>query len=248
MIDRHLAIFAMLSTVCLWAQEMPKPANAEQEIRVLEMLRLKSLNRTDQWSGNVAKGALFHLGNGVVLNKEELLARLHDEVIEDLPEMSATKFSQVGSDVAIFSYMFRRSRYDDANVIVRQHLRRTLVYQHAASGWQMISSAISVIPYADLESKQVDTKILESYVGVWTDMPAPATVTLTREGSKLMAQGSNDAEKTELLALSDDTFVIRGSSDVITFEKGPDGSVTRSLWHDLGGSVEVHERSETGKP
>ena len=111
----------------------------------------------------------------------------------------------------------------------------------------MISSAISVIPYADLESKTVDPKVLDRYVGVWPDTPAPATVAISREGGKLMAQGSNETEKTELLALSDNTFVVRGDAALITFEKGPDGNVTRILYRDIGGSVEVQNRSTIDK-
>ena len=76
--------------------------------------------------------------------------------------------------------------------ITHQHIRRTLVYQRTGSGWQMIASAVAIIPYADLEAKPVDPKILDTYLGVWTAAPASSTVTLTREGGKLMAQGSNE--------------------------------------------------------
>jgi len=37
----------------------------------------------------------------------------------------------------------------------------------------------------------VDPKILDTYLGVWRDAPAPSTVTFTRDGGKLMAQGTN---------------------------------------------------------
>lgn len=246
MMYQHLTALALISALCCCAQDTPKVANVEPEIRALETVRLKSPNRTDEWSGNVAKNALFHLGNGVVLNKQDLLAHMQHEVLEDSPEMLATKFSQIG-DTAIFSYVFRRTRHDDANAFVRQHLRRTVVYQRTPSGWQMISSAISVIPYADLESKTVDPSVLDQYVGVWNDTSAPATITISREGGKLMVRGSNETEKTELLALSDNTFVVRGASVLITFEKGPDGNVTRILYRDIGGSVEVQNRSAIEK-
>ena len=62
-----------------------------------------------------------------------------------------------------------------------------------------------------------------------------------------MAQEPNDTEKAELLALSDSTFVMRGDSDLITFEKGPDGKVTRMLIHDGSGSVRVYDRSITDR-
>jgi len=225
---------------------VPKPANAEQEIRALETVRLKSPTKTEVWSGNVAKDALLQLGNGTVASKQDLLAHMQQQVMEDSLEMSDTRFSQIG-DVAIFSYVFRRTHHDDGSAVTHQHIRRTLVYQRTRSSWQMIASAVAIIPFADLESKPVDPKVLDTYVGVWTATPAPSTVTLTGEGGKFMAQESNGTEKTELLAASDHMFVIRGDSNLITFEKGPDGKVSRMLFHDVGGSVQAYDRSTTDR-
>jgi Domain of unknown function (DUF3471)/Domain of unknown function (DUF4440) len=245
-IVQYLLVFTLFSAICTLAQEAPKAGNAEVEIRALETVRLKSPSKTEVWSGNVAKDALFHLGNGTVASKQDLLAHMHQLVIEDSLEMSGTMFSQFG-DVAVFSYVFRRTHHEDASAVIRQHIRRTLVYQRTGSGWQMIASAVATIPFADLESRPVDPKILDSYIGVWTATPAPSTVTLTREGGKLMAQESNETEKTELQAVSDNTFVIRGDSDLITFEKGTDGKVTRMLFHDVGGSIQAYDRSITDR-
>ena len=242
MIVRCLLAFTLFSAICISPQEAPKAGNAEVEIRALETVRLKSPSKTEVWSGNVAKDALFHLGNGTVASKQDLLEHMHQLVIEDSLEMSDTMFSQFG-DVAIFSYVFRRTHHDDASAVIHQHIRRTLVYQRTGSGWQMIGSAVATIPFADLESRPVDPKVLDTYIGVWTSAPAPSTVTLTREGGKLMAQESNETEKTELLAVSDSTFVIRGDSELITFEKGAGGKVTRMLFHDVGGSVQAYDRS-----
>jgi hypothetical protein len=97
-------VFALFSAICSSAQEAPKAGNAEVEIRALETVRLKSPNKTEVWSGNVANDALFQLGNGTVASKQDLLAHMHQEVIEDSFEMSDTMFSQIG-DVAIFSYV-----------------------------------------------------------------------------------------------------------------------------------------------
>ena len=241
-----LVVFALFSAICSSAQEMPKAGNAEFEIRALETNRLKSPSKTEVWSGSVAKDALFHLGNGTVASKQDLLARMHQLAIEDSLEMSDTMFRQFG-DVAVFSYVFRRTHHNNANQVTHQRIRRTLVYQRTGSGWQMIASAVATIPFADLESRPVDPKVLDTYIGVWTATPAAPKVTLTREGGKLMAQESNETEKIELLAVSDSTFVIRGDSDLITFEKGMDGEVNRMLFHDVGGSVQAFDRSITGK-
>lgn len=247
MILQYLLVFALFSAICSSAQEAPKAGNAEEEIRALEMIRLKSPTKTEVWSGSVAKDALFHLGNGIVASKQDVLGTMHQQVMEDSLEMSNTMFSQIG-DVAIFSYVFRRTHHYAANAVMRQHMRRTLVYQRTGSGWQMVASAISIIPFADLESKPVDPKVLETYLGVWTAPPDTSTLTLTLEGGKLMFHTSDEAEKTELRALSEDTFVFPEEADLITFEnKGPDGKITRMLFHDLGGSVQVYERSMTRK-
>jgi hypothetical protein len=243
-IVQHLLIFALSSAICISAQEASKGGNPEEEIRALETIRLKSPTKTDLWSGNVAKGALFHLGNGIVANKQDLLALMQHEGMDDSLDMSGTMFSQIG-DVAIFSYVFRRTHHNDAGAASHQHIRRTLVYQRIQSSWQMIASAVAVIPFADLEARQVDPKVLDTYLGVWTATPASSTITLTLESGKLMAKGSDETEKDELLALSDSTFVIRGNSSLITFEKGPDGKVASMLFRDIGGSVDVFERSKS---
>lgn len=236
-----LLVFALISTIYSSAQEPPK-SNAEEEIRALETVRLKSPNKTEVWAGNVANEALFHLEDGTVARKQAVLEHMDHEVMDDSLEMSDTMFRQIG-DVAIFSYVFRRTHPEDASAVIHQHIRRTLVYQRTGSGWQMIASAVTIIPFADLEPKPVDPKILDTYLGVWTATHATSTITLTREGSKIMAHESNDSEKSELLAVSDSTFVIRGDPDLITFEKDPNGNVSRMLIRDVGGSVQVYQRS-----
>jgi Domain of unknown function (DUF3471) len=242
MIAKSLIVTVILGAGLFSADQPREATNAEQQIRALETIRLKFPNKTGEWSRHVAPDALFHQGSGIVVGADEFLQDLQKHSFEDSLEMLDTQFRQIG-DAAIFSYVFKRVRHDDANAICHLHVRRTVVYLRIKSGWQMITSAVSVIPYADLESKPVDPKILDTYIGVWPDTPAPATVTLTRDGSKLMAQGSHEKVKTPLLALSDNTFVVRGEPAQITFEKGPDGQVTRVLQRDIGGSVEVQERA-----
>jgi hypothetical protein len=110
----------------------------------------------------------------------------------------------------------------------------------------MISSAISVIPFTDLESKPVNPLILDTYTGIW-NIGSPLTLTLMRDGDKLMAQGSNEAGKSELMPLSDSTFVIPGIPAVITFDKESNGKINRMLWHDIGGSAHVFDRISDSK-
>jgi hypothetical protein len=102
-----------------------------------------------------------------VVGADEFLQDLQKNSFEDSLEMLDTQFRQVG-DAAIFSYVFKRVRHDDANAIRRQHVRRTVVYLRTISGWQMVTSAASVLPYADLVSKPVDPEILDTYIGVYS--------------------------------------------------------------------------------
>ena len=111
----------------------------------------------------------------------------------------------------------------------------------------MITSSAAVIPWADPESKEVDPRILDRYVGLWSDTPEPNTVTITRDGSRLMAQGSDEKEKTELLAVSDDTFVVRGEPALITFQRDPDGQIRVTTWRDIGGSLQIGRRLGRGE-
>jgi|SRR5579859_6894429 len=242
MIAKSLIFIALLRAGLFSTMQPRETTNAEQQVRALETIRLRFPNKTSEWSRHVAPDALFHQGSGTVVGAGEFLQDIQKHYYEDSLEMSDSQFRQVG-EAAIFSYVFQRVRHDDANAIRHQHVRRTVVYLRTAAGWQLITSAASVIPYADAESKPVDPRILDTYVGVWPDTPAPTTVTLTRDGSKLMAQGTGEKTRTQLLALSDNTFVVRGEPALITFEKGTGGQSTRVLWRDIGGSVQVQERS-----
>ena len=223
------------------AQQKESTSDAEQEIRAIEAIRLKNPNKTSAWSAHVAKGAIFHQGTGVVVKRDAFLTDGDKNVYEDALEMSDASFGQFG-DVAVFSYVFARTRHDDAHNLRHQHVRRTVVYQRVKGDWQMITSAAAVIPWADLESQPVDPKILDSYVGLWGDIPEPTTVSITRDGSRLMAQGSNEKGRTELLAISNDTFVVRGEPALITFLKDADGQVKTSTWRDIGGSLQMAAR------
>jgi hypothetical protein len=124
-------------------------------------------------------------------------------------------------------------------------VRRTVVYQHRDGKWQLILLSAALLPYADAQQRPVNPKILDEYVGVYEDFPSPRTVTLSSNGTRLTAQGSWEKEKTELIALSDDTFVIPGDGNQLYFERDPDGHFL--LWYrDLGGD-QILQRRVSGK-
>lgn len=245
MSSRTLLVIVLLFGSSVIAEQKVTVSDAEQRIRAIETIRLKNPNKASAWSAYVAKGAIFHQGTGVVVKRDAFLTDADKRIYDDSLEMSDASFSQFGG-VAVFSYVFARTRHDDPHNIRHQHLRRTVVYQRVQGDWQLITSAAAVIPWADLESEPVDQKILDTYVGLWTDVPEPTAVTITRDGNKLMAQASNETEKTELLPISNDIFVVRGEPALVTFQKDSNGHVKTSTWRDIGGSLQTAEKVSDG--
>src|ERR1700722_19731951 len=119
MIGKILILTVILGTVLFSANQPHESTTAEEQIRTLEAIRLKSPNKTSAWSRHVAPEALFHQGSDVGVGADEFLQNLQKNSFEDSLEMLDTQFRQVG-DAAIFSYVFKRVRHDDANAIRRQ--------------------------------------------------------------------------------------------------------------------------------
>jgi hypothetical protein len=140
-------------------------------------------------------------------------------------------------DTAVFSYVYTRTRQDEAFEI-HQHIRRTAVYQRNGTHWQLIQSASVAFPNADRKQKPVEPKILDRYVGSYE-----GNLTISRDGNRILSQDPADKEKVELLAVTDNSFVIANESDFVlfVFERGPDGR-TQIRAHNVGGSEEVIKR------
>ena len=66
---------------------------------------------------------------------------------------------------------------------------------------------------------------------------------ITRDGNRILSQDPTDKENVELLAVTDNSFVIANESDSVlfVFEQGPDGR-TQLRAHNVGGSEEVIKR------
>jgi len=105
---------------------------------------------------------------------------------------------------------------------------------------------VGLLPFARI-ALQVSRAVLPRYRQPLQQTPVHATTVaghslpdaLRRLG---LSRGRGAARRT-----SRTTFVVRGDSGVITFEKGPDGKVTHMLFRDVGGSVQVHDRSITDR-
>jgi Domain of unknown function (DUF4440) len=212
-------------------------SNAESEIRAIETAKLQYPLEPDRWAKNVSDDALFTQGNGKIITKAELL-RLYNEghTIKNSLELMEPHFKLFG-DTAVFSYVYRRTRQDDSFEI-HQHIRRTAVYQRNGAHWQLIQSASVAFPNADRKQKPVDAKTLDRYVGFYE-----GNLRITRDGNRILSQDPTDKEKVELLAVTDNSFVIANESDFVlfVFEQGPDGR-TQIRAHNVGGSEEVIKR------
>jgi ketosteroid isomerase-like protein len=215
-----------------------QPPNAEQEIRATEALRIQHPLEPGLWADRIDDNAIFTQGSGKVNTKAEILKLLHqvEWAYNGSVDMRDAQFKQFG-DTGVLTYIYTRSR-KDGDYTIRQHVRKTAVYQRHGSKWQIIASTAVALPNADREQKSVDLKILDSYAGLYE-----GDLRITRDGSRLFAQSPEDKEKIQLLAVSNEAFAISGEGDSIlfVFEKSPDGRIQLRT-HNISGSESVTNR------
>ena len=213
-------------------------SDAESEIRAIETAKLQYPLDPERWANNVSDNALFTQGNGKIITKPELLRLYQREgrTLKNSLELMEQHFKMFG-DTAVFSYVYTRTRQDEAFEI-HQHIRRTAVYQRNRAHWQLIQSASVALPNADRKQKPVDAKILDRYVGLYE-----GNLRITRDGNQILSQDPSDKEMVELLAVSDNSFVIANESEFVlfVFEQGSDGR-TQIRAHNVGGSEAVIKR------
>jgi ketosteroid isomerase-like protein len=233
---KSMSAVALFLTILVSVGHHAETSIVEQEIRKMEIARLTFSKDISQWTDNVADDALFMHGAGEMLTKQQTIEYYKQNEDENSTDLSETEFRQSG-DTAIFSYVSTRKRHDSSDHGVRhQHVRRSVVYQLKDRKWRLVFLAAAGVPWVDGPQRPVEPRILDEYVGVYADFPPPNTVTFTRDGTRLMAQGSTEKEKTELLALSDDTFAVRGYPGEFYFERSPDGHFLRLWFRDTGGN------------
>ena len=232
---KGISAAALFLTISVAVGHAAETSSVEQQIRKMEIARLAFPKDSSQWADNIADDGLFMHGTGEMLSKKQTIEYYKQNEDENATDLTQTEFRQSG-DTAIFSYISTRKRHDNFDRAVRhQHVRRTVVYQLRDGKWRLVLLAAAGVPWADGPQRPVDPKILDEYVGVYADFPPPNTVTFTRDGTRLMAQGSTETEKTELIALSDDTFAVRGYPGEFYFERRPDGHLVHLWYRDMGG-------------
>ena len=79
----------------------------------------------------------------------------------------------------------------------------------------------------------LESKILDTYVGRY-NLPPATTLTVTRQGSRLMVRTTGDAEDVEVFPESETSFFFKGEDVRIEFFKDSSGRVNRLTVHDDG--------------
>ena len=126
-----------------------------------------------------------------------------------MPGMSSMMMGDVDAHVGVY-YMVNASddRFDIADIAIT--LLRGKSY-----------------PVAGRKSVPVDSKILDSYVGVY--VAETSVFTISREGNGLSLQKNQKPKKGELLAEAPTIFFLKDDPATISFEKDSDGKVDRMI-------------------
>lgn len=72
----------------------------------------------------------------------------------------------------------------------------------------------------------VDSSVLDRYTGVY-QLSSDVTITVSRDGNKLMMQQAGAAQKRELAATSPTSFIAKGEDYTVSFVAEPSGAVTK---------------------
>jgi hypothetical protein len=102
-------------------------------------------------------------------------------------------------------------------------------------GWHTIAPSLPLVAARSVRPVAVPEETLESYTGVYELAPT-FRITVTREGDRLFAQATNQP-RFRLFASAPDEFFLRVVEARVTFERSPDGAVTRLVLHQNGRST-----------
>lgn len=114
-------------------------------------------------------------------------------------------------------------------------VRFTDTYVRRQGDWQLLASHSSRMPL-ERQAAKMDPKIYDAYVGEYELGPG-LTITVTREGDRLMTQTSGQPDKVEIHPESETTFFYRGSNASVIFHKDTKGKVTHMVLKDQGQEI-----------
>lgn len=225
-----------------------KPASAagsvEQELLKLEREWLDAYLNRDVAAMERIEADEFTIthANGQVLTKAQEIANLKQPGPRDTSLVFGTEDTKVRvyGDAAILTGVF----FSRSNAGI-QRSRYTDVYAKRNGRWQVVASHLTNLPAAAPQTPktppqgsavQVDTKLLDTYVGVY-ELPI-FVLDITREGNRLFGQPRGDT-KEELTPLSETVFRVgeervestnggatKNVSARVTFVKDQAGRVT----------------------
>jgi ketosteroid isomerase-like protein len=194
-------------------------------------------NRHDR-RARIDDSAVITQGSGKVNSKAEILKLLYQAEwsYNGSVDMRDAQFKQFG-DTAVLTYIYTRNRRA-GEYTIRPHVRKTAVYQRQASRWQLIASTAVALPNAEREQRPVDSKILDSYAGLYD-----GNVRITRDGIASWHSPLTTRKRLNCWQFQTKRSRIRGEGDSILFgfEKGPQGRFQLRA-HNVGGSESVAKR------
>jgi ketosteroid isomerase-like protein len=172
---------------------------------------------------------------GRIASKEVILTNMKraSESIKRSSRLEQTRVRVVG-DTAIVTGI-NNIAMQIGNQERKDKVRFTDTYVRRQGNWQMLASHLSRMP-TERQAAKVDLKIYDAYVGEY-ELVSGLTVTVTREGDRLMTQTSGQPDKGEVFPESETTFFYRGSNASVIFHKDTTGKVTHLVFKDQGQEI-----------
>jgi hypothetical protein len=226
--------------ICIAPVRGQEPANrrgqVEAYLKKVTLARLAIASNTEEWLNHFPNDVLLTGQNGDIADKAEL-RKLRAAGAPDLtrfvPPLEDVKF-QLSGDVAILNYrVLRVTKYGDQEV--RVQIRKNDVFVRRHNRWELISIQQFFIPNTERIGRKLSAEILDRYAGQYESYPPPLHFFVERQGDKLMIRQSDEKDWTELLAASEDTFVIPGVSEQFVFEGNSAGNLTAIVVRVLSG-------------
>ena len=198
----------------------------EAYLKKITLARLTIAPDTEEWLRYFPNDILLTGQNGDVFDKAELRkerAANPPQLTHFVPALEDVRF-QLSGDIAILNYrVLRVSKYGDQEVRIQTRKNDVFVRRH--NRWELVSVQQIFVPNTERTGKKLSAEILDRYVGQYESYPSPLHFFVERQNDKLMIRQSDEKDWTELIAASEDTFVIPGVSEQFVFEKNSAGNV-----------------------
>jgi len=201
-------------------------AAAQKEIQQVLQLRLDALGRGDLGGYAAFVDARFIGVNdhGDRLDKPGLIKDVRVPPGQRVQSKESDFVVRSYGDAAVVSYKqsIVGAFYDELGI--------TETYVRTNGHWLLVARQEIPVPFARHPPSDVDQALYDEYVGDYK-ITADWIVTISREGSKLYEKGPRDNSKIEDIPVSETTFVQKGETSILTFERDSTGKVVRLVLH-----------------